>query len=257
MSLPAARIHISVTPQAHFRTTIMRSVLMATGILGAVAISPMLVKVVSPTKPQWRIMGSGVAFLLLASVCLAKRQDGSFSLRRNLRQTSLNVSGAFGFVVIGCVMLNIPSTHYPLTVLTVFVSAAVEEFVFRRRLPNRLQDLFQSSVVEKRISQFTAQVFAQCLFVIAHLVIRTDLLSSRGAYEMGRLFVGGLLYANLITRGGLWLGAGTHCLLNLHLQFSAQIASTKISLLALFIGASISLAALYTVPISGESASNN
>jgi len=167
-----------------------------------------------------RMMASSIAFILLTSILRFVPRPHLPRLPKAVMARQGVLAGA-SFLAIIALLSRPPPKPEALTDLTVLVAAFAEEYVFRWLLPTCLQSLLSQGGISRTASWPAARLIAQASFALCHFSLITRRVHDWG--NIGRIFVGGLLYANIVTRFGIGLTSGIHGSMNYTLMNSPAL----------------------------------
>ena len=138
------------------------------------------------------------------------------------------LAGLLAVVTVGVLARTVESLSFAF-VFGILFPAFAEELMFRAVLPGHLS----LALVRRRWSRDSALraaiLISQCVFVMAHIVPSRWPFVAHDMHEIGRLFVAGVLFANLVSVRGLWLATGVHAALNGALQLPATLMPPRTS----------------------------
>jgi hypothetical protein len=180
--------------------------------LGVLIAAMAAAQVHSPLPRIPHAIVSASVFLLLLSGIAACLDIRLLELPADLPQLTALVTTVAGvFVAARSGLVGSPST--PVVLIGVVAYAAwIEELVFRRLLPRA----FSGALGPHRVRSTTVGVVAsQLLFAAAHFLPGLQNQNDLGVASLTRLFLGGLLFAAVVSRSGLAIGALLHAELNL------------------------------------------
>jgi hypothetical protein len=180
---------------------------------------------------------SALLFLVLACLPFAKGARSAWGLRGQPFAIQLLIA-ALAFLLMAA-LLSARRPEFSRFGLSIFVTGAVEEFVFRWVIPVSVMPVLVRPW-NATWGRLQAVILAQVSFALAHLVSHG--FAPLGVSELTRFFSGGILYASLVSSFGLCAAATIHATMNLTLLDSINFhfggPSLSSSVLFALLGAS-------------------
>lgn len=152
---------------------------------------------------------SVLLFLVLACLPFAKEARSGWGLRGRQLAFQLLIA-ALAFMVMAAA-LSAKRPEFSRYGLSILVSGAVEEFVFRWVIPVSLMQVFVR-LWNVKCGRLQSVILAQVSFALAHFA--STGIAPLGISELTRVFSGGMLYASLVSSFGLGVAAAIHATMN-------------------------------------------
>lgn len=246
------------SPEARYRAGVSTWLLVLLTLswpLIAAAATAHVVGMSGTAVARWNPAGASVVFLTLVwFISGIPRLVARTGRVRSLGRHATAVLALFAAIA---VLIGAPlESVIALAAVGILIPAFVEEYVFRGIIPHALNALLLDCRVGRRSARIAAVVLAQAVFAACHFVSAST--RAAGWTEGARLFVGGLLYSNVVAASGIGTAAAVHATMNLTLSNSVALGDLAPSPFGLLLTGVLALVGLLirVMPLSplGDSA---